>query len=306
MPARPLQSLKFEPRRLEQHDPPRGGCPGNYQRGQNVSALSETRCFRCYKQGHVRRDSRMKIERAQFSKEAQTLPLENPWIRKEKINGRKASLWLDTGYTRSLVLPRCISCEQCLSWEICYSTTNTRKVWFPAARVTLQVGKTKQVLTVGMSPHLTVDMLIGRDVPQLTNPVEIEENPEDPPALAQVTTRAQRKRQDQKKQQDLEQQDFEQVKLSSPDLDPCGDESTSTMQLNLPRPLEQLPTQEGKLMELWSPPPQALEENEGFPFTFSIEMFTKEQPEPREETERPHPMVGRKSEPGGAEGDATV
>ena len=42
-------------------------------------------------------------------------------------------------------------------------------------------------------------------------------------------------------------------------------------------------------MELGAPPPQALEENEGFPFAFSDEMFTREQPEPREETERPTP-----------------
>ena len=96
--------------------------------------------------------------------------------------------------------------------------------------MTLQVGQTKQVLTVGVSPHLTVDMLIGRDMPQLTKwvaekpPEEIEVNPEDPPAVAQVATRAQRK--DLKEQQDLEQQALEQVKLSSPDLDPSGERVT--------------------------------------------------------------------------------
>ena len=161
--------------------------------------------------------------------------------------------------------------------------------------MTLQVGLTKQVLTVGVSPHLAVDMLIGRHVPQLTKWVAekprevIEVNPEDPPAVAQVATRAQRQRQDLKDQQDLEQQELEQVMLSSPDQDPSGDESTSTVQPNLPRPLEQPPTPEGKLMELGAPPPQALEENEGFAFAFSDEMFTREQPESRVETERPTP-----------------
>ena len=129
MPARSLQSLKFEPRRLEQQDPSRGGGPGNHQRVQNVSPLSETWCFRCNKLGHVRHDCRMKIEHAQFTKETQTLPLENPWIRKVKIHERKASLWLDTGYTRVLVHPRCISWEQRLSWEIFYSMAGARKVW---------------------------------------------------------------------------------------------------------------------------------------------------------------------------------
>ena len=79
---------------------------------------------------------------------------------------------------------------------------STREVWFTATRVTLQVRLTKPVLMVGMSPRLTIDMLIGRDVPQLTKwvaenpPEDIEVNPEDPPAVAQVATRAQRKRQD--------------------------------------------------------------------------------------------------------------
>ena len=65
----------------------------------------------------------------------------------------------------------------------------------------------------------------------------------------------------------MEQQDLEQVKLSSPDLDLRGDESTSTVQPNLPRPrpLEQPATPEGKMLELGPPPTQDFEENEGFP-----------------------------------------
>ena len=132
----------------------------------------------------------MKIEHAQVTKETQTQPLENPWIRKGKINGQKASLLLDTSCTRSPVHPRCISREQRVGWEIPYSTASAREVWSPAARLTLQVRQTKQVLTVGVSPHLTVDMLIGRNMPQLTKlvaenpPEEVEVNPEDPSAVA--------------------------------------------------------------------------------------------------------------------------
>ena len=126
----------------------------------------------------------VKIERAHFTKETQTLPLQNPRILKGKINGRKASLWLDTRCTQSLVHPRCISWEQRLSWEIPYSMASAREVWFPAARETMQVGQTIQELTVGVSPHLTVDMLIGRDMPQLTKWVA-----EKPPEEIEVTPR---------------------------------------------------------------------------------------------------------------------
>ena len=163
-----------------------------------------------------------------------------------------------------------------------------------------------------MSPHLTVDMLIGRDVPQLTkwvaenSPEEIEVNPEDPPAVAQVATRSQRKRQDLKEQHDLELQDLEQVRLSCPDQDPSGDESTSTVQSNLPRPLEQPPTPEGKLIELGGPCTTSFGGKREFPLHLQRRNVHKRTTRTEAGNRMSHPVEARESESSGDQRDTTV
>ena len=51
-----------------------------------------------------------------------------------------------------------------LSWKIPYCTASSRKVHFPAAKVTLTIEGKSYDITVVVSEHLTVDMLMGHDV----------------------------------------------------------------------------------------------------------------------------------------------
>ena len=91
----------------------------------------------------------------------------NKWTRKAKLNGRVGKVWLDSGCTKSLVYMRCVAKGERLGWDIPYATASSRKNWFPAARVTLELAGKKYHLTVDVSPHLPVDILVGQDVPQL-------------------------------------------------------------------------------------------------------------------------------------------
>ena len=106
-------------------------------------------------------------------------------------------MWLDSGCTKSLVHTRCVAKGERLGWEIPYSRASSRKIWFPAARVTLELAGKKNYLTVGISPHLPVDMLVGQDVPQLREWLTEEQNQEPETTgggvtnIALVTTRAQ-------------------------------------------------------------------------------------------------------------------
>ena len=52
-----------------------------------------------------------------------------------------------------------------LSWEIPYCTASSRTMHFPAAKVTLTIERKSYDIAVRVSEHLTVDMLMGHDVP---------------------------------------------------------------------------------------------------------------------------------------------
>ena len=73
---------------------------------------------------------------------------------------------LDTGCTKSIVHPRCVKQGDHLPWTIPYTTASSQKAHFPAAKITVQLDGGKSVeMAVGVSKHLTVDMLMGHDIP---------------------------------------------------------------------------------------------------------------------------------------------
>ena len=74
--------------------------------------------------------------------------------------------WLDTGCTKSMIHPRFISKDDYLGWKIPYTMASAKKMWFPAAWITLNIDDHTYQLAVGVSSHLTVDMLLGQVVPK--------------------------------------------------------------------------------------------------------------------------------------------
>ena len=63
--------------------------------------------------------------------------------------------------------PRVIRSQDYHHWSIPYNTASRRKEYFPASRVTLCVdGERDMQIVVGVSEHLSVDMLLGQDVPK--------------------------------------------------------------------------------------------------------------------------------------------
>ena len=126
--------------------------------------VSQMTCYQCGKKGHLRRDCRVKVESANRAAYVRTnLP---KWTREVQVNQNSVVGWLDTGCTKSMIHPRFINKDDYLGWKIPYTTASAKKVWFPAARITLNIDDHTYQLAVGVSSHLTVDMLLGQDVPK--------------------------------------------------------------------------------------------------------------------------------------------
>ena len=72
---------------------------------------------------------------------------------------------LDTGCTKMIIHPRCVTEEDYLGWSIPYNTASARKTHFPAASVIPEIEGKTTTIAVGVSKHITEDMLMGTDIP---------------------------------------------------------------------------------------------------------------------------------------------
>ncbi len=87
------------------------------------------------------------------------------WTRPVKSNGSPVLGLINTGCTKSVVHPRYVKPKDYLSWKIPYCRASSGKVHFPAAKVILTIEGKSYDIAGGVSVHLTVDMLMGHDVP---------------------------------------------------------------------------------------------------------------------------------------------
>ena len=103
----------------------------------------------------------MKVENAKCS--LLNVPRETQmpeWTKTVKINGKVVKALMDTGCTKTIVHPRCVTEENYLGWSIPYNIASERKTHFPAATVTLEIEGKTTTIAVGVSKHITDDMLM--------------------------------------------------------------------------------------------------------------------------------------------------
>ena len=140
------------------------------------------------------------------------------WTKTLKINGKEVKALLDTGCTKTIVHPRYVTEKDYLGWLIPYNTASERKTHFPAASVTLEIEGKTTTIPVGVSKHITEDMLMGRDIPHfrhyLKKALDVEPGNDEldtPPTTVtiesgMVVTRAQQLKQDKLEERERLQQ----------------------------------------------------------------------------------------------------
>ena len=141
------------------------------------------------------------------------------WTKTVKINGKVVKALLDTGCTKTIVHPRCFTEEDYLGLSIPYNTASERKTHFPAASVTLEIEGKTTTIAVGVSKHITEDILMGRDIPHfrhyLKKALDVEPGNDEldtPPTTVTiesgiVVTRAQQLQQDNLEEEERLQQE---------------------------------------------------------------------------------------------------
>ena len=87
------------------------------------------------------------------------------WTKTVKIDGKVVKTLLNTGSTKTIVQPRCVTEEDYLGWSIPYNTASKRKTHFKAASLTLEIEGKTTTIAGGVSKHITEDMLMGRTIP---------------------------------------------------------------------------------------------------------------------------------------------
>ena len=113
---------------------------------------SQIECFRCGCRGHMRKDCHVKMENANLGLIMPVLAHRPKWTREVCVDGRAVLALLDTGCTKSLIHSRCVDCKNRLGWKISYRTASSKRVWFPAARILLEVENQTHEMAVGVSP----------------------------------------------------------------------------------------------------------------------------------------------------------
>ena len=217
----PRQETPFLPTPVERGPRKQGGERSKWSSGPSGSQRlardrSQIECFRCGRRGHMQKDCHVKMESANLGW-TMPVPVHRPkWTREVCVDGRAVLALLDTGCTRSLIHRRCEDRKNRLGWKIPYRTASSKRVWFPATRILLEIENQSHEMAVGVSPHLTkrVDMLLGQDVPKFhgllkavlayesnaeTVHLEITDPEQTESDVAMVTTRATKRKEEEER-----------------------------------------------------------------------------------------------------------
>ena len=223
---------KDTPSRFGKKEPPKrtDGPPARRQEGlPQYRDMKLVECYKCGKKGHYQRDCKVKAENAKCSLMASPRRTKLPeWTQTVKINGKEMKALLDTGCTKTLVHPRCIYESDYLGWNIPYNTASEKRTHFPGTSVTLEVEGKITTMAVGVSEHISEDMLMGRDIPHFRKYLrkvldvepEVEEESTPPtPTLSEsgmAVTRAQHLKQNELTEKERLQQERNQPVISAP------------------------------------------------------------------------------------------